>query len=478
MGEDFTDGGASAVRPAGDGPLWGALPSDDPRAWLVWDAGTRTGARHRPDHAPWPQRVAPLPADLAAPLDASRLASALCHRDGRIRERAVRRAEAYPALLPLIVIRASDWAEPVRERARALLRRLLDVDTAVALTPLILLVGRRDRGDAAVGLLGEVLRGADRRRLGPLLRHADRDVRRFAYRLAVERRLMTSAELARAAARDVDAVVQTLCGEAALARGDEPSAGAPDEDVLAPLLGARPPRVRAIGVTALRRAGRPDRAAEFLADRSALVRACARYVVRQHGADPLSWYRRCCAESADPALPPGAAAGLAECGDRSDAALLWPLITHPSPGVRAQAVAGLRTLDVTDTPRLLPLLDDTAPAVVRETTTTLLPSARSLDPGRLTALLAPDRPRHLRVAAFRLLDACGGLVRLRASVSLLKDPDPRLRSWAEQSVQGWHPAADMPRGAPEAGELLRAGRHLFSAHVYRRRLWEAGLDDH
>ncbi|MFJ2722225.1 hypothetical protein [Streptomyces sp. NPDC087437] len=126
--------------------------------------------------------------------------------------------------------------------------------------------------------------------------------------------------------------------------------------------------MRAIGVTALRRAGRPTRAEEFLADRAALVRACARYVLRQHGIDPLPWYRRRCCEPGDAALPPGAAIGLAECGQRTDAALLWPLLTHPTPGVRARAVAGLRALDVTDTRRLLPLLDDAAPGVVREVT--------------------------------------------------------------------------------------------------------------
>ncbi|MGV9347742.1 hypothetical protein ACWDSD_23565 [Streptomyces spiralis] len=449
--EDIEGGEAAAERLAKGVPLRDALAVADPRAWLALDAGVREvdWYRYRPGHLPGPrwEHAAPLPADPAS-LDEPRLALALCHRDGRMRERALRRAAAHPGLLPLMVIRAADWAEPVRERARGLLRPLLDADTSVALAPLILLVGRRERGAAAVGLLEEVLRTVPRERLAPLLGHADRTVRRFSHRLAIEAALLSPAELARTAARDEDAVVQTLCGEAALGAaaanghgpdGHSPDEDGPDEDVLALLLGARSPRVRAIGVTALRRAGRPDRAEGFLADRSALVRACARYVVRQHGTDPLPWYRRRCTEAEDPALPPGAAIGLAECGERADAALLWPLLAHPSPGVRARAVAGLRTLDVTDVRRLLPLLDDPAPGVVREATEALLPSARSLDEERLAAGLAADRPRHVRVASFRLLEACGGLVRLRAAVALLEDPDDRLRSWAGQSVQGRHP---------------------------------------
>jgi hypothetical protein len=90
--------------------------------------------------------------------------------------------------------------------------------------------------------------------------------------------------------------------------------------------------------------------------------------------------------------------------------------------------------------------------------------------------LADGRPRHVRVAAFRLLDARGGLVRLRAAVALLDDPDAGLRHWAGQSVQGWHPTADVPAGASaEAGELLDRGRHLFSEDVLRRRKREAGV---
>ncbi|NNN37603.1 hypothetical protein HLK59_46245 [Streptomyces sp. S3(2020)] len=167
--------------------------------------------------------------------------------------------------------------------------------------------------------------------------------------------------------------------------------------------------------------------------------------------------------------------GLAECGERADGEVLWSLVGHPSPGVRARAVAGLRVLDVVDVRRLLPLLDDPASGVVREVSAALLPSAGSLDAGPLMERLAVEQPRSVRVAAFRLLHAHHGLVRLRACVALLDDPDDRLRRWAGQSVQRWHPTGDVPPGTVEVGELLDRGRHLFSAHVLKRRKWEAGL---
>ncbi|MFD3615728.1 hypothetical protein ACFWWT_10850 [Streptomyces sp. NPDC058676] len=475
MREDIWGGAVAARRLTEGASLWDVLDAADPRAWLALDAGTRSWLAPGllPTRAEVDGRRTWLsafrgPEALAEP----RLALALCHHDGRVREAALGPAARCPAVLPLVVVRTADWAAPVRERAQEVLRAALDPDTARTLAPLILLVGRRGRGAFGVGLLDEVLRRAPREHLAPLYTHPDRAVRRFAYRLAVEEGHFSPAELARAAARDTDPVVQDLCAEAALAAVPEDGVS---DDVLELLLTARGPRVRSAGVTALRRAGRPDRAERFLADRSGLVRACARYVVRQAGRDPLIWYRRRCADAGDPALPPGAVAGLAECGERADGGLLWAMLGHPAPGVRARAVAGLRALDVTDVKRLRALLDDAEPGVVREATLALLPSAASLDDGWLMERLAAGRPRHTRVAAFRLLDACGGLVRLRAAAALLDDPDVRLRRWAGQSVQGWHMTADVPPGSVEVGELLDRGRHLFSEYVLKRRKWEAGI---
>ncbi|MGC4996214.1 HEAT repeat domain-containing protein [Streptomyces sp. DT195] len=347
-----------------------------------------------------------------------------------------------------MVVRCADWAGPVRDRAREVLAEVLDAGTAVSLAPMILRVGDRHRGNHALGLLDDVLRRAPRERLAPLLVSSDRRVRRFAYRMAVEEGTLSPVELARAAAEDDDAVVQGRCAQAALGEG-------PRAEALDILLGARNPQARSAGVTALRRLGQAERAVDFLADPSALVRACARYVVRQHGIDPLPWYRARCA---DPDLPPGAAIGLAECGDRADAPLLWALLEHPAPGVRARAVAGLRTLDMADVRRLRPLLDDPAPGVVGEATLALLPSARDLPEEWLLRRLAPGRPRWERVSAWRLLDAHGDAARLRAAVPLLDDADVRLRTWAEHAVRLVRRREPRAWRSPEIVALLdRAG---------------------
>jgi hypothetical protein len=446
----------------------------DPEAWLALDAGVRTAMEPSSwdtEYERWRRlRSLPLP---AGPYPEPLLATALCHGDGRVREKALREAGAHPGLLPLVVVRCADWAGPVRLRARALLWRMLTVERAVALTPLVLRVGRRSRGDCAVGLVRDVLRRASVEELGPLLTHRERRVRRFTLRLGVGQGLFTPVELARTAAAEADVVVQNLCSEAALAALAPLPDGHPERAaVLEPLLGARNAHARAAGVTALRRSGRPDRAEAYLCDHSAVVRACARWVLREHGVDPLPRYRALCADPADPAIPPGAVLGLAECGAREDVRLLRPLLSHPAAAVRAGAVAGLRKLDAVDRAELLPLLEDPAAGVAREAAAALLPDARRLDPAPLARLLGAGRPAHQRRAALRLLTAHGGLPQLRAAVELLDDPDEGLRIRALRSLGVWAPVR---RGdGPEVAALLERARD----HIPRSRLhfltWATG----
>ena len=98
-------------------------------------------------------------------------------------------------------------------------------------------------------------------------------------------------------------------------------------------------------------------------------------------------------------------------------------------------MAGLRVLECPDAERLRPLLDDPAAGVVRETTVVLLASVHELPTDWLLERISSERQRHVRLAAFRLLDAQGGVVALRAAAGLLQDPDVKLRARAAQSLQ-------------------------------------------
>jgi hypothetical protein len=414
-----------AVALVSDGvPPDEALKTGSAEAWVAFDIAVRELA-----HSPWllsPPAEQPRRPGLSAlfgrrPAPPPRPpALALCDPDGRVREAALDGIDGAPELHPLLVVRCADWAEPVRERARLLLGKL-SASELLALTELTLRLSRRTQGGFARALLERALRECPAADVMALMAHRDRATYRLAYRSAVDRGLLTPSELAATAATCGDVTLQDLCAEAAVAAltgppetaateaaGDGGNAGAADRAeeraaVLDRLLAARAGRVRAAGVTALRRARRHGEAVPFLADRSAVVRACARYVLRQGGVEPLPVYRELCA---DPAAHPAAAAGLGECGERAtDARTLWLLVQHPLPAVRLNAITGLRALDESVRERLTPLLDDPSPAVVRAATRALLPEAAGIPEPLLRERSAPDRPRAVRVAAERLLRA-------------------------------------------------------------------------
>ncbi|MFJ5274772.1 hypothetical protein [Streptomyces sp. NPDC088358] len=390
-----------------------ALDVTDPDSWIGLDFRVRELAWKRPElfhsnaspsgrRLTWdPNASLPTVTWHRRPGDAE-LALALCHPDGRIREAALDQTEERPPLLALVVIRCADWAGPVRERARVLLSET-PPHRLTAHAALTLRIGRRPRGGFAQELLTGTLRAGPAAQAEALLDSGDRATARLAYRIAVERRLLSAARLAQTAARHRDVVVQNLCAEAAVAAlGEGTSDGF--SEVLVPLLGSRQPRVRSAGVTALRRAGRYADAEPYLTDGSAMVRACARWVLRQGGTDPAPLYRALCA---DPAAWPAAAVGLGECRVPEDADLVRALLAHPVPSVRACALAGLRALEAVRVDDIRPLLDDPSAAVVRQATAALLPWADRVPQELLRGLLAEDRPRHQRIAAVRLLRAAG-----------------------------------------------------------------------
>ncbi|MEV6670689.1 hypothetical protein [Streptomyces sp. NPDC051162] len=405
-----------------------------PEGWVALDLGVRTVAWYQHGGLPsnsW-ARAGERPANEAS------LAVALCHPDGRVRQAALAAAASVPALLPLAVVRCADWVAPVREDARALFRAALSAATprAVAeVTAVALRVAGRRHGAYARDLLTEFLRSAGQELIDTLTASQDRATGRLGYRIAIGQGRFSATGLARIAATHGDVVVQDLCADAALARAATAGQYA---EIVGPLLGSRHSRVRAAGVTALNRTGGVEEAAAFLTDRSGMVRACARWVLRQHGVDPLPRYRAICAGPPG-AVRPGAVAGLGESGAKADAELLRRLLAHPVAAIRARAVAGLRGLGAVEPEQLSPLLTDPSAAVVREASVALVPDATRLSELLLWERLAPDRPRHVRTAAYRLLSAHRGTVELRCHLTLLDDEDPRLRAQARAAAIRWTP---------------------------------------
>ncbi|MGW7106382.1 hypothetical protein ACWGHU_09465 [Streptomyces xanthophaeus] len=422
----------------------------------------------------------------AAPPAGSELALCLCHDDPRVREAALGRAAGRPEVLPLVLIRCADSAEPVREAARAVLAAELVAaaeQDVRALVPLALLVGPRRHGARAwelvlerlgslpaaqvVELVGhadhEVRFGAVRVALAHGLLTADRvarlvadpearirlaalrsgvlpaeraagfalsgrcpEVRRAALALALEAGALTPAQLWETAAAGRDAVVRQRCEEAARHSAD----GLPGPLLDALLVHPRT-TLRTAAVRALRGAGRAGELTAHLSDPSAPVREAARRELRAAGRDPLAHYRALCADSP----VPGAVFGLAETGDASDLPLLRGLARHPEGRVRAAALAGLRRHGAATPEELLPYLADPHAPAVRAVRSLVLPYARTRPESWLLELFAPGRPDALRVAGLAVLELRPLLLRRRIARSLTSHRDPAVRGWARALLQ-------------------------------------------
>lgn len=518
---DVWTGRGAAVELLKEGratPVSDVLAGSGPEAWTAFDEEVRRIGRRSYE-----------------PLRGKRIEARLCHPDGRVRasalrswqpapldffllsfvswfpplreryRRALHRAAALHAPLDLVLIRCADWAPPVRGRARRVLARIVarhPVEALIQITPLALRLGRREHGAWAVQQLEAALTGrysplaawwrpgrpsttwswnsltpaqrADA--LNRLSRGRDLPARRFATRLVTEAGGTGVRELARRAALEPDPVTARLWTDAALR---SMAADGPDQAAIDTLLAARGPMVRAAGVTALRGAGRAFEAERYLADRSGLVRACARWVVSRAGGDPAGDYLALI--TAPGRVSPHAVTGFSECAKRADAPLLRPLLDHPAGAVRAAAVAGLRRMDdATDDVALLPLLEDPSASVTREASLSLLQVARRLDDDHLTERIGPDRPPHVRRAAYRLLRGQGGIRELRASVALLADPDPGLRTAARATVRGWNWQLTLRTGEadlPELSALLTRSAQQFDEDELRLRRSRLGPTD-
>ncbi|MFD6890075.1 hypothetical protein [Streptomyces sp. NPDC059957] len=424
---ELTDGTGTRVDEVVD--------TEDPASWTALDIGVRSMAPYRPEAL------------------GSRTATALCHWDGRIRERAVAEAAGTPELLPLVLLRCADWAPQVREAARRVITEALREagdQTLRALTPMVMHLAKRHESRWATAAFEAALREPRYAAvLAELCSHRDLRTRRAAVRITLEAAgSFTASELARRAAGEPDAVLRHLWTRATMAAL---AAHGPEDSAVDALLASRAGFVRAAGVTALRAAGRAGEAPRYLADPSGTVRACARWLLRQDGADARAAYLRLCADS--PA--PGAVLGLAECAERADSAALTGLLGHRDGPIRAAAVAGLRLLDGPDPgpDALTALLDDPSPAVVREATRSLRPVAGRLAAGPLVARTLPDRPAHVRRAALRLLAAQAADEGLPALTAALDDPDPALRRIALDLLRGWDWQATARRETFERREL-------------------------
>ena len=450
------------------------LSSVRPRTWLRLDTALRKS--WQPSHR-WRQIIE------AAwhRSDSTALLLTACSGDGRQRQRVVnsRPMCGDQRLLPLLLIRAADWAEPVRVDAAAALPAAL---AAAAPESLIQAAGvamaMRDwrRGEHAVAAVTEALRMRTDGTLDAARMSNDVHVRRLGYCVWLEQ-APDSMTVVEAALTERDNVCQSLCVEAVVrsAVGHRP-------DMLERLLGARFTRVRAEALAGLVQIGHPEAGEPLLADRSAVVRATAQWAVRRAGRDTAERYRELLLSVDDSGLR-GVVAGLGECGTIDDAESVCGYLGHARPRVRAEAVRAMRRLGG-PLEKIAGMLTDPAPIVVRAALAALRGQPHLPPTDLLWELLQADQPRHVRRAAFSLLVGRGNWTRIEADLRSVVDVDDNLRAYASADLSGWldreaSTAYRMPHPSTldRLGSLIDAAEPSIGVHEARLLRWHLGLSD-
>jgi hypothetical protein len=435
---DATDGLASlllAVSRCGDAVLIArtvrALSAADPRMWLTLDVSARRSLWRV---SGWTAAVAHrLLADEPGPLD---LLLAACHPDGFVREAAVARISELGDVfaLPGLALRAADWVPEVRDRARRACRQYLDhapTETIRFLAPVALALRARQAGSWLADAVESLLRDGPPEAMTTALAAADWRTRRAAHVIGLSAGRLSLEQMLRASTTDSDLPTRIMCAEAAI----RAARASGNRDVPHRLLASGTAAVRAEAVHTLGATGEIGPAIEALSDRSALVRVTAQAITRRAGTDPATRYRALLAEQQPP--NPSVIAGLGETGTHSDVDLLRPWLAHPTSRGRAETIRALRRRGCTSQQLLLPLLADPVSSVTRQVTLSLLNQADALDKHVLQPLLHQLNPRHVRMAAYRLLRAHDTWTRISVDLQLVNDPVQAIRTDARADISNW-----------------------------------------
>jgi hypothetical protein len=385
------------------------------------------------------------------------------------------------ACLPYVVLRLSDWVQPVRERAADMFRSLL---TIVPLENVVhhhrLLLGLKQVERVNPGkLLDEVadlLRSAERRaELRALFRTAGVRERLFCV-MMIGDDVETDTEL-------LDMFLTDRASEVRAWIAQRMPLGDGFNWRLRQLLHDTATRVRVAALDRL-----PDESfdelqdtvRDLIYDRSRSVRETARHVLKRHGT--YDFRARYLERISDPGpIEPGVVAGMAETGTAEDAPAISRFLDDSRSAVRADALAGMCRLDPDATSlRAVERLDDSS-GKVRRAAMKCLFKVNDAAGRPLVRRVMREGSVPGRVAALRVLAARGGIDALEDILTgLLPESDETVIRVAWQQLQRWHGKhaargwLHKPDGVENrVGELLAHHRHLNTQPPeHARRAWE------
>jgi len=394
---------------------------------------------------------------------ASVLGMASFHKNGRIREGAVRELARIRTAdeLPFLLVRANDWVEAVRLPARNFIMDRIRpdyVDHFSVWLPLALRLEKASRGDHTMIIRGirELFAKRDVRAvLQSGLEAEDKLARRFCFDVALnlDTECQRHAILTAFQASDIQVRKAAASRLAAIL-----PAGEHDELVVL----ARKDSCASVRRAALKIYSEkfPERAEEqflsALLDSNIAVREEAREFFRKKNAFAVRRYyiERLQAKDIRTLCP--AIAGVGEAGVASDADALEAFLASPSPRIRATTLRALGKLDADGhIDRFLSALQDSSGKVAREGTLVLGRRANLVGAARLWQVYLRASHAHGKRFAVYLLARVNKWDSITYLLQSLSDSDERVAELGRRYVARWFARYNRSFIAPSAAQLAK-----------------------
>lgn len=424
------------------------------RGYYYWDV-------LQPWHSIKPEDLAHF--SLMGEASVSLLGIASCHRNGYIREEAIRKLANIETgeELPFLLLRANDWVASIRSSARDLLISRVRpnyVRHILSWLPLVIRLSKTSRDDQSwiLNAVEPLLASPEARQmLYQGFESEDHIVRRFCFRIALRGSgsdLPTAMENA-FKSRDPQvrrAAVQQL------------ASALPNDELKSFLARARndpwmPVRRESLHIYDQKYKEAAER--EFhlaLLDPNAAIREEAQYFLRRGGTLDLRAYYCQVLETVTDTRLCAAIAGLGEVGQPNDSSLLERFISDPTPKVRAAALRAVAKLNPNrHLEQFLGALDDPSAKVAREGFLALSKRANSVGGPRLWEIYSRCRYAHGKRSVLYLFARLTKWDSIAFLIQSLADEDRSTVELSKRYIARWSARYNRSFVTPNTNQLSR-----------------------
>lgn len=394
------------------------------------------------------------------------LCLASMHSNGRVREAALKLLSHRRNLvvLAVILIRVNDWVEPVRELAIRIVKAWIQPDYShriIQCLPVILRLEQCKRipQQWLIDAIGELLtRSESQEALQSGLESPQRSVRRACMRFASAAKVPSLQKILYAALDDKDLMIRFWAATQLLAVRNLDC----QQDIFRRLESDPFMPIRREALRSIIQNGLPDvytKLENALLDQHASMRELARFHLKDR-MDVAGFYRNSFHSTSGLRLV-AAIRGFGECGNKSGADTLLPLLSSSEVRIRKAVISALGRLDAVQfKDAILRCLSNESPGVSAEAHKALQSITTHMDIEQVGSLLLVSPKPFVRKNALKLICRYSKWEQLRFILAACRDPSEQVALAACSAVSAWLGKYNRSYIAPSARQLLDSSNEL------------------